>query len=82
MKRDRNSCISHLSYINCIESTGKVEKKEPEEEKTPETEAQKKEEALKTELELKNIKSELNLSDHTQIIKYEHNQGGCKLEGT
>ncbi|XP_063391251.1 uncharacterized protein LOC134676799 [Cydia fagiglandana] len=48
------------------------------------TEALKKEEALKSELELKNIKSELNLSDHTQIIKYEPNvkHGACKVEGS
>ncbi|XP_063370993.1 uncharacterized protein LOC134659272 [Cydia amplana] len=48
------------------------------------TEALKKEEALKSELELKSIKSELNLSDHTQIIKYEPNvkHGACKVEGS
>nr|XP_037873185.1 bromodomain adjacent to zinc finger domain protein 2B isoform X8 [Bombyx mori] len=41
-------------------------------------------EALKSQLELKNIKSELNLSDHTQIIKYEPNvkHGACKVEGS
>ncbi|KAG7312731.1 hypothetical protein JYU34_001103 [Plutella xylostella] len=41
------------------------------------------EEALKTERELKSIKSELNLSDHTQIIKYEPNMkhGACKIQG-
>lgn len=57
----------------------------PEPEKRdPEAEAQKKEEALKSEMELKSIKSELNLSDHTQIIKYEPNvkHGACKVEGT
>lgn len=34
-------------------------------------------------MELKSIKSELNLSDHTQIIKYEPNvkHGACKVEG-
>ncbi|CAB3241680.1 unnamed protein product [Arctia plantaginis] len=55
-----------------------------EAEKPSETEAQKKEEALKSELELKSIKSELNLSDHTQIIKYEPNvkHGACKVEGS
>ncbi|XP_026742268.1 bromodomain adjacent to zinc finger domain protein 2B-like isoform X11 [Trichoplusia ni] len=61
------------------------EKKESQEEKSnPETEAQKKEEALKSEMELKSIKSELNLSDHTQIIKYEPNvkHGACKVEGS
>ncbi|XP_063835602.1 uncharacterized protein LOC135084795 [Ostrinia nubilalis] len=43
-----------------------------------------KEEALKSEMELKSIKSELNLSDHTQIIKYEPNvkHGACKVEGS
>lgn len=46
-------------------------------------EQQQQEEALKSQLELKNIKSELNLSDHTQIIKYEPNvkHGACKVEG-
>ncbi|KAJ8707129.1 hypothetical protein PYW08_011263 [Mythimna loreyi] len=64
------------------------EKKEPTptepEKPNPETEAQKKEEALKSEMELKSIKSELNLSDHTQIIKYEPNvkHGACKVEGS
>lgn len=62
------------------------EKKEKEPQSEPnkeETEALKKEEALKTEMELKSIKSELNLSDHTQIIKYEPNvkHGACKVEG-
>ena len=35
-------------------------------------------------LELKSIKSELNLSDRTQIIKYEPNvtHGACKVEGS
>lgn len=62
------------------------EKKDKELQSEPnkeETEALKKEEALKTEMELKSIKSELNLSDHTQIIKYEPNvkHGACKVEG-
>ncbi|KAL0809669.1 hypothetical protein ABMA28_011189 [Loxostege sticticalis] len=50
---------------------------------TSETEALK-EQALKSEMELKSIKSELNLSDHTQIIKYEPNvkHGACKVEGS
>ncbi|KAG6447292.1 hypothetical protein O3G_MSEX004836 [Manduca sexta] len=64
------------------------EKKEPvpapEPDKTEEAEAQQQEEALKTQLELMSIKSELNLSDHTQIIKYEPNvkHGACKVEGS
>ncbi|GBP64995.1 Bromodomain adjacent to zinc finger domain protein 2B [Eumeta japonica] len=47
-------------------------------------ESQKSEDQLKSEIELKNIKSELNLSDHTQIIKYEPNlrHGACKAEGS
>ncbi|KAM3955970.1 LOW QUALITY PROTEIN: uncharacterized protein ACR2FA_010081 [Aphomia sociella] len=55
-----------------------------EDKRDPEVEAMKKEEALKSELELKSIKSELNLSDHTQIIKYEPNvkHGACKVEGS
>ncbi|KAI5638094.1 PHD-finger domain-containing protein [Phthorimaea operculella] len=59
------------------------EKKEPVEDlkQTEQNEALKKQEALKTELELKNIKSELNLSDHTQIIKYEPNVKQSKVEG-
>ncbi|XP_059062491.1 bromodomain adjacent to zinc finger domain protein 2B-like [Achroia grisella] len=63
---------------------GGREKKDSEDKRDPETEAQKKEEALKSELELKSIKSELNLSDHTQIIKYEPNvkHGACKVEGS
>ncbi|XP_052754383.1 bromodomain adjacent to zinc finger domain protein 2B isoform X11 [Galleria mellonella] len=63
---------------------GGREKKETEDKRDPETEALKKEEALKSELELKSIKSELNLSDHTQIIKYEPNvkHGACKVEGS
>ncbi|CAD0206625.1 unnamed protein product [Chrysodeixis includens] len=62
----------------------KEKKESPEEKRDPETEAQKKEEALKSEMELKSIKSELNLSDHTQIIKYEPNvkHGACKVEGS
>lgn len=77
---------------NTIQDT-KKKKKVPREkkdslpsepEKPSETEAQKKEEALKSEMELKSIKSELNLSDHTQIIKYEPNvkHGACKVEGS
>ncbi|KAJ0170230.1 hypothetical protein K1T71_014158 [Dendrolimus kikuchii] len=64
------------------------EKKEPSQQETEvaeaESEALQKEEALKTEMELKSIKSELNLSDHTQIIKYEPNvkHGACKVEGS
>lgn len=48
-----------------------------------EIDAQREEEELQSELELRNIKSELNLSDHTQIIKYEPNvkHGTCKVEG-
>ncbi|XP_049882484.1 bromodomain adjacent to zinc finger domain protein 2B-like isoform X4 [Pectinophora gossypiella] len=64
---------------------GPREKKEPAaEDKSEENEALKKEEALKTEMELKSIKSELNLSDHTQIIKYEPNvkHGASKVEGS
>lgn len=61
------------------------EKKEPapEAEEPVETEAQKQEQALQSALELKSIKSELNLSDHTQIIKYEPNlnHGACKVQG-
>ncbi|KAL4720569.1 hypothetical protein ACJJTC_018279, partial [Scirpophaga incertulas] len=61
---------------------GGKDKKEPSEEDT--TDDAMKEEALKTEMELKSIKSELNLSDHTQIIKYEPNvkHGACKVEGS
>lgn len=46
-------------------------------------ESHKSEAELKSEIELKNIKSELNLSDHTQIIKYEPNMrhGHSKVEG-
>ncbi|CAK1593284.1 unnamed protein product [Parnassius mnemosyne] len=64
---------------------GSKEKKEiPNEKQEGESEAQRQEEALQSELELRNIKSELNLSDHTQIIKYEPNvkHGTCKVEGS
>ncbi|XP_050669152.1 bromodomain adjacent to zinc finger domain protein 2B-like isoform X8 [Leptidea sinapis] len=33
-------------------------------------------------LELRSIKNELNLSDRTQIIKYEPNNSACKVEGS
>lgn len=71
-----------------------VKKRRPKEKKeTPapdeemqdvDMETQKYEDQLKSELELKNIKSELNLSDHTQIIKYEPNMrhGTSKVEGS
>ncbi|CAG4958104.1 unnamed protein product [Parnassius apollo] len=64
---------------------GSKDKKEvPDEKQEGESEAQRQEEALQSELELRNIKSELNLSDHTQIIKYEPNvkHGTCKVEGS
>ncbi|XP_072937483.1 uncharacterized protein [Epargyreus clarus] len=55
------------------------EKKEPEAEPPVDAAA----EAAAEALELRSIKTELNLSDRTQIIKYEPNvkHGTCKVEG-
>ncbi|CAH0404305.1 unnamed protein product [Chilo suppressalis] len=72
---------------SCRTKKGAKDKKDPsgkESEERPDSDKALKEEALKTEMELKSIKSELNLSDHTQIIKYEPNvkHGACKVEGS
>ncbi|XP_045508101.1 uncharacterized protein LOC123703935 [Colias croceus] len=59
--------------VDTEEEKEKIKKEEPQE-----TEVDAEAEAL----ELKSIKTELNLSDKTQIIKYEHNKIVCKVEGS
>ncbi|XP_038217570.1 bromodomain adjacent to zinc finger domain protein 2B-like [Zerene cesonia] len=56
------------------EEKEKIKKEEPEEQVEVDAEAE--------ALELKSIKTELNLSDKTQIIKYEPNKIVCKVEGS
>ncbi|XP_060808799.1 uncharacterized protein LOC106129494 [Amyelois transitella] len=79
--------LEHSALLK-VENGGK-KRQAPRERKDSQTEPQQdsdseaqKKEALKSEMELKSIKSELNLSDHTQIIKYEPNHGNCKNEGS
>ncbi|XP_053621156.1 bromodomain adjacent to zinc finger domain protein 2B isoform X12 [Plodia interpunctella] len=74
-----NQALNKLD--NACSKKAAREREDESEQKELDSEAQK-EEALKSEMELKSIKSELNLSDHTQIIKYEPNHGNCKVEGS
>ncbi|CAH0716943.1 unnamed protein product, partial [Brenthis ino] len=70
---------------DALDPTPKVKKlKEKFEPKLEEDEPQLEIDEEAEALELKSIKSELNLSDRTQIIKYEPNvtHGACKVEGS
>ncbi|XP_052742957.1 bromodomain adjacent to zinc finger domain protein 2B isoform X8 [Bicyclus anynana] len=62
----------------------KAKEKSELEEEAEDSEQSREEDEAAQALELRSIKSELNLSDRTQIIKYEPNvtHGACKVEGS